>query len=231
MLNISFSVQLWPQQGHELINYCILKLSYRKHHFHLRLCLVPNCCKFRDKMYMVPDGVPKGSPLALMLLLPEIFMNHFEFQSYPTCRILASLCRRYSMSMEWIPPPTWRILKFPELTVSDNETRHIRNWRASNQFSGPFDRLSIVNTVHQFGTYFQETDVYRYNDRYRERLVLSYCPYIHAAYHSIINRLFSVPLDSNAFRHEVDIIKCIVKNNREYINIDNMISKEKLFVP
>ena len=54
----------------------------------------------------------------------------------------------------------------------------------------------------------------------------SYCPlaHKHAAYHTMIHRLISVPLSPEDFQREVDIIKYLAQVNHVDINIDSILS-------
>jgi len=85
-------------------------------------------------------------------------------------------------------------------------------------FRGSYPRISADGN---FGSNFFTFEIHIFN--------LCFLDNKHAAYHSMINRLLSIPLDSNAFRHEEgDIMKCIAENDFVNINIDNIIRKEMI---
>ena len=183
----------------------------------MKLCLIHNFCKFGGKIYTFDKDVPMGSPLAP--LMAEVFMDLFEGKILsPTSNF-----NQYITYWHRYVDDVLCLWKGTRLDL-DNFLSFINSVYPSIKFTmevGGYKinfldlKIFLNNGRHQFGIYRKPTckDITIHSS--------SFCPpsHKHAAYHSLIHRLVSIPLSSSAFHEEVNTIKFLAKRNDVKLNI------------
>ena len=168
-------------------------------------CVSSNFCKFENKFYIFSDGVPMGSPLSS--LIPEVFMDSLESKIFASNDISVrwvSYWHRYVDDILCL----WSgdHLQLDEFLLSINALYPSIKFTVQvggNNINFLDLHISIESGRHEFSIYRKptSTDITIHGT--------SFCPlsHKHAAYHSLIHRLLSIPLSAKAFQEEVNVIK------------------------
>lgn len=189
----------------------------------LKTCLFPNICKFKGGIYQFEDGLPMGSPLAP--LISEIFMNLLEDKVFNSACVLKQYIGYWHRYVDdvlclWTGsvPRLHEFLAFlnslyPSIKFTLEVGGHKINFLDLS--------ISLHEGKHEFSIFRKPT----YTDITIDGS--SYAPpHKHAAFHSMIHRLVSIPLNPAAFRNELDTIKSIAETNHVKLDIDKLVRKK-----
>ncbi|XP_055306468.1 uncharacterized protein LOC129570775 [Sitodiplosis mosellana] len=184
-----------------------------------RLCMKHNFFQFRDKVYKVEFGTNMGNPLSP--IIADLFMSAFEV-NLKRQNLLPRVWHRYVDDV-------WAVINKNEIeNVLDILNKQVEtiNFTYETEKDGklPFLDLEVqrIGGDLEFAVYHKPTSTMRTikSD--------SHCPIQHkmAAYHSMVHRLFRLPLNIANFRNECKHIKETARVNGFDVEIvDKLIYK------
>lgn len=179
----------------------------------ISLCIDANYFKFNDIFYKQDSGLPMGSPLSP--LLADIFMDNWEnnlFQSrHPLLNNLV-YWHRYVDDILALWTGTHRQLNIftqfiNSLHANINLTTEIEDKHRSLNFLDL--TITLVNDHHEFNIYRKPT----HTDTIIHNTSQHPPAHKHAAFRTMIHRLFSVPMSPENTKKEINTIKHIATMN------------------
>ena len=190
----------------------------------LKTCLFPNICKFQNQIYRFDDGLPMGSPLAP--LISEIFMNLLERQVFTSNCMLTRYVGYWHRYVDdvlclWTGPVD-QLKDFLEFLNSLYPSIKFTLEVGDKSINFLDLSISLHAGKHEFGIFRKPT----YSDISIDGSSYAPPPHKHAAFHSMIHRLVSIPLTPAAFQKEKDTIKLIAETNHVKLDIDKLVRRK-----
>lgn len=192
----------------------------------IKTCLNQNYFMFNSKFYKQTDGLPMGSPLSP--LMAEIFMNCFEEELFTSEHTLTSLVQFWSRYVDdvfcvWLGDDE-QLNQFLMYLNSFNQKIQFTMEAGKDQLN--YLDLSIKKHRNKL-----EFEIYRKPTQTDTIIPADANQSIQAkysAFHSLIHRLFNVPLSPENYKKEVDVIKTVAFNNGyDPTLIDHLITKKQ----
>uniref|UniRef100_A0A8D8PLV0 Reverse transcriptase domain-containing protein n=1 Tax=Cacopsylla melanoneura TaxID=428564 RepID=A0A8D8PLV0_9HEMI len=193
----------------------------------LEICLSQNFCTFMDQTFEIKSGLPIGSPISP--LMADIFMDHIEEKIFSSgspwsSRILHWF--RYVDDIFVVVVGSWR--QIGKLLGHLNRVHPNIIFTLEKEINGKLNFLDLGVRKEQkrllYNIYRKETFTdCVINKRSNHPLNIKY-----AAFHSMLHRLISVPMDVDHYLKELGTIHQIAKNNGYKSSEINAILVKKL---
>uniref|UniRef100_A0A8D9DWV2 Reverse transcriptase domain-containing protein n=1 Tax=Cacopsylla melanoneura TaxID=428564 RepID=A0A8D9DWV2_9HEMI len=193
----------------------------------LDICLNQNFCSFTDQIFEIKSGLPIGSPISP--LMADIFMDHIEENIFSSVDpLIASILHwyRYVDDIFAVVNGTWRQIDI--LLEKINLIHPNITFTLEKEQDGKLNFLDLgvrkvagrLNfSIYRKGTFtdciISKSSNHPVNIKY-------------AAFHSMLNRLISIPMDTDHYLKELGTIHLIAKNNGYKKSEINSILAKKL---
>lgn len=191
----------------------------------IEICLSHNFLQYKNTIYSDPNGLPIGSPLSP--LMAELFLDHLETKIFdnPHASQIVYWYRYVDDVIALFTGTTRQLEIFKNFINSLHPKIEFELETAQNESLNFLDlTITIVNGKHTFSIYRKPTHT-------DTTIHMNSCrPFSHklAAFHSMIHRLLTTPLDNDAHFSELQTIKEIaIKNGYTESLIDKLIDKKK----
>ena len=177
-----------------------------------KICLEQNYFIFNGKIYRQREGLAMGSPLSP--ILSEFFMDHLEEKLFNSGNPLLKhslFWKRYVDDIFCVWGGSHR-----QLNVFLNHLNSLHPNLSFTMEIGKIRKINYLDITIAIEDGKPTFEIYRkpeFTDQIIPNSSFHHYSQKHAALHSMLHRLLSIPLSPEKFKKELDTIKCIATSN------------------